>query len=273
MKIIALNIFILSLFISCANESQNSYSDDIQDMTDTSFSELNPIQVFGNNTDSIGIVWSEKMFLGTPALFSTNGIAKMSIEDCAGDYCQGTSIYFNEFGFPIKEVSKNANSFYFIYEQEEPGKITEKYLDSISTSKFYNYNYTKEISYINTDLFYQEIITFPDSTKPKEFYNHINDSILVFSENRPDPDSGDTLINSFTKYVSLKHTMSAWKIRKENDKNIEVHMGGDIKIPGGDEYGGPLIIRYELDENKLITKIQFVNKLGLILKEVTLKYN
>lgn len=267
-----LNILLIYSLFSCTNEHKVQKSGNDQTVNDKCYAELNPILAFSDETDSFAITWSEKTMLGIPSLFVSNGITEMTIQDCAENYCQGTTIYLNELGLPIREISKNTNSLYFNYKQSKSGIITKKHIEiPDNSSLIFDYNYTKEITYANDSYFYKEMVSHTDDSKPDIYYKHINDSVKLFKEGG-DKDHFDTLINAFSYYVSIHKIKSLWKIKQIDNKTIEVYTYGDIKIPGGEELGGPLIMKYKLNESNLISKIQYVNKYGLILKEVEVKY-
>lgn len=263
-------ITLIFLLFSCNSKQKEKTETPKQKTNSFEYALPNPPATLGLDTDTATIFWAEKTFLGTPSLFKRNKVMQMTLKDCAEGYCHGTTIYFNEDGFPIKEVSLNANSLYFNYEQKQPGVITDKKLSQDTNSIDYDYNYTKVIEYPETSFFYTETITFSDKSQPQVTYAHINDSIKLAQEKQSS--KIDTLMHSFTNYTGLVKNEPEWKIKLFNDNEFEVLMPGDIKVPGGDEFGGPLRIKYKRDDNKLITSIQYVNKFDVILKELEVEY-
>lgn len=222
--------------------------------------------------DSILITWYGDLIVGAPNSLKENKIKSILIQDCSDKYCHGTIIFINNNGLPVKEVSLNANSLYFKYSYSKNGEIEKRELHLPSDSSLiFDYNYIKEFSYLDENTLLNAVIRFSDTTKPEYNYSYLNDSTIRCQRIKNDTVQ-KTYYRGRSRYADIRRNDFGNNQTKVEDNIVEYSTQGDIKLPGGEEFGGSLSLRYFVNEKQLIVKVQAINKFGVILKEYELKY-
>lgn len=225
--------------------------------------------------DSVVITWYGEILIGLPIQIKKSKIISVTIVDCSNEYCQGATIYFDDQGFPAKEISKNTNSIYLEYKYNSRDQIIGKQIHVPSdTSLVFNYNYEKEIIYNGDHELITSRIIYSDSSHLNWSYKYSRstDSLITRCQEFKKDSLSELYTYCRSRYVDVMYNTRKRNLLIQKDSIFEVTTNGDVKLPGGEELGGVQTLKYILDAENLIHKIQVINQNGVILKELNFIY-